>query len=76
MGSGSRTTVPVDSPPVSEGPTAPMDEAGGANADTLDSIDTSSLNPARKARGMAVAIGLLVVLVALAGWYGYRMFRN
>ena len=78
IGSGSRTTVPVDDRPalLVEETTAPLDDVDPANAETLDAIDTSRLQPGRKSRGMAIAIGLLVVLVALAGWYGYRMFRN
>ena len=78
MGSGSRTTVPVDDRPalMVEETTEPLDDVDPATAETLDSIDTSRLQPGRKSRGMAIAIGLLVVLVALAGWYGYRMFRN
>ena len=78
MGSGSRTTVPVDDRPalMVEETTEPLDDVDPANAETLDAIDTSRLQAGRKSRGMAIAIGLLVVLVALAGWYGYRMFRN
>ena len=73
MGSGSRSTVPTERPLV-EGPTDPMGD-DGANAETLDAIDTSGLSPARKSRGMAIAIGLLVVLIAVAGWYAWRIFQ-
>jgi serine/threonine protein phosphatase PrpC len=74
MGSGSRTTVPVE-PAFNEGPTAPMDDDVLA-ADTLEDMEAPGRNATRKSKGMAVAIGLLVVLVALAGWYAMRLMTN
>ena len=84
LGSGSRSTVPVEEArptvetepvaPYEEGPTAPMDEDGGG-VDTLDDLDSSSLHPRRRPLGMAVAIGLLIALVAVAGWYAMRLMK-
>ena len=72
MGSGSRTTLPVD-PAFTEGPTDPM---GGAATETLDGPDAADVNPARKSKGMAVSLALLVILVALAGWYAMRLLKE
>jgi PPM family protein phosphatase len=89
MGSGSRSTVPVEEPVPGEGPTEPMDippsllegptapmGERSAQSETLDSFDTSALSPRRKSRGMAVAIALLVLAVAVAGWYAYQILRS
>ena len=73
LGSGSRSTVPVDGPRYS-GPTLPMDEETAL--DTQDEAEASDPDATRKSKGMAIAIGLLVVLVALAGWYAFRTFAN
>ena len=75
IGSGSRSTLPVDQPSTPISYDFPPD-VDPATAETLDTIDTSGLNPSRRSRGMAIAIALLVILVALAGWYAMRLMKN
>jgi serine/threonine protein phosphatase PrpC len=74
MGSGSRSTLPVETP-MTGGPTDPMGDAA-VGAETLEDLDAPAHSSARKSRGMAVAIALLVILVALAGWYAMRLMKT
>jgi PPM family protein phosphatase len=73
MGSGSRSTLPVDAP-IGDGATGRDDDVV-ASVDTLEDLEAPEQN-ARKSRGMAVAIALLVILVALAGWYAMRLWTK
>jgi hypothetical protein len=76
MGSNSRSTLPVDSPLA--GSDDPMGDAAvdTETLDELDELDAPGPTSARKSRGMAIAIALLVILVALAGWYAMRLMKN
>ena len=44
--------------------------------ETIDAVSTEELNTGRKSRGMAVAIALLVLLLAAAGWYAVRLVNQ
>ena len=72
LGSGSRSTVPVEEP----SGTAPVVEGYASDAETLESIDVSALQPKRRSRGMLAAIVLLVLLIAFAAWYAFRTVQK
>jgi PPM family protein phosphatase len=72
LGSGSRSTLPVDG----ELDVTPMSVEDAANAATLENIDTSLLQPKRRSRGMLVAIALLIALIAFAAWYAFQTVQK
>jgi protein phosphatase len=81
LGSGSRSTVPTAAPAdasraTAEIPPSPVMDDEAANAPTLETIDTSKLQPARRPKGMVIAIALLVALVAFAAWYAIRVVNK
>jgi hypothetical protein len=77
--SADRSTMPVDAPNVS--PESPTDPTGGnpiepdeADAGGVDvEADTLDLTPEKRSVGRIIAIGLLVLLVVAAGWFGMQM---
>jgi protein phosphatase len=85
--SADRTTMPVDQPkappePEATGPAAVSGSTGGVDteADTLESIDTRAIPepPASTggSTGKMVLIGVLVLIVAVAGWFGMKMMNK
>jgi serine/threonine protein phosphatase PrpC len=81
--SADRSTIPVDQPKGVEeepakGPEAVSGSTGGVDteADTLDTIDTDELkrfNPNKGNSGKVVLIGVVILIIAIAGWFGMKM---
>ncbi len=87
--SADRSTIPVDQPRGVEeeparGPEAVSgsthsDSEDGAQASTIDSIDTDEvarLRPNKAGSGRVLLIGVVIVIVALAGWFGTKMMGS
>jgi protein phosphatase len=82
-----RTTMPAapppDAPPATFG-TESFDDAGvqadDSDAPTLEVIDLSkvpqAVKPARRSRGMAIAIALLALMVVFGTWYAIQTVRK
>jgi protein phosphatase len=89
--SSDRSTMPVDQPRVREaehettGPAAvsgsvSFDSEAGAQASTMDSIDMDEiarLSPKKEGgSGKMILIGVIVLVVAIAGWFGMQMMSK
>jgi serine/threonine protein phosphatase PrpC len=79
--SDARPTQPVVSAETPTDPGTPLDggasKEGAAHAATLDAIDveadTLDMTPEKSSMGRIVVIGLAVLLVVAAGWFGMKM---